>query len=254
MVNDIVSEITINENATVNMMDLKVFDDYTYYHSVNVSVLSIVVGAAEGLGKSKLYELGLGALLHDIGKVFVPKEILNKSGKLTPEEFEEIKKHSLMGNWYLREKWQVPIESNVAVLSHHEKYDGSGYPYGLKSDRISRFGKIVAVADVYDALTSDRPYRPALSPSEAMEYVMGGSGTLFDPKVVEVFAKKIVPYPVGTCVTLSNGLTAIVTGNYIRCGMRPKIMIISGPQKGVVFDLYNDMSLLNVTITGIASI
>ena len=254
LINDIVDEITTNQNASVNMLDLKVFDDYTYYHCVNVAALSIVVGAASGLTKTDLYQLGLGSLLHDIGKVFVPKDLLEKKGKLSDEEFQEIQKHSLYGSEYLRNKWEIPIESNLVVLSHHEKYDGTGYPYKLGKDKISTFGKIAAVADVYDALTSDRPYRKAMPPSEAMEYVMGGSGTLFDPKVVSMFTRKVAPYPIGTCVMLSNGLTGIVIENYDNCGMRPKIRIISESHRNEIYDLYNDFSLLNVTITAIAEI
>lgn len=254
LIDDIISEITTNKNAAVNMMDLKVFDDYTYYHSVNVAAISIVVGLSAGLSKTGLYQLGLGALLHDIGKVFVPKDILDKPGKLTVAEYDEIKKHSLLGSEYLREKWEVPIESNITVLTHHEKYDGSGYPYGLKSDKVPELGKIVAVADVYDALTSDRPYRRGMLPSDAMEYVMGGSGIMFDPKVVEMFTRKIVPYPVGTCITLSNGRTGIVIENNSNCCMRPKIRIVSDSEEETVLDLYNDRELLNVTIVGVANI
>lgn len=197
MVDDIVGKITVNPNAIINMLDLKAFNDYTYYHSVNVAVLSIVVGVSLGLNKNELYKLGLGALLHDIGKVFIPKEILEKKSKLDDEEFEQIQQHSLKGSNYLKEKWDIPIESTIAILNHHEKYDGSGYPLKLKSKKISLFGRIVAVADVFDALTSNRPYRVTFSPSDAMEYIMGGSGTQFDPKIVSAFAKSIVPYPEG---------------------------------------------------------
>lgn len=197
MVDDIVGKITVNPNAIINMLNLKAFNDYTYYHSVNVAVLSIVVGVSLGLNKNELYKLGLGALLHDIGKVFIPKEILEKKSKLDDEEFEQIQQHSLKGSNYLKEKWDIPIESTIAILNHHEKYDGSGYPLKLKSKKISLFGRIVAVADVFDALTSNRPYRVTFSPSDAMEYIMGGSGTQFDPKIVSAFAKSIVPYPEG---------------------------------------------------------
>ena len=251
---DIVGEITLNKNATVNMMDLKVFDDYTYFHSVNVAAISIVIGVSAGLSKKELYELGLGALLHDIGKVFVPKNILDKNSKLTPEEFSLVQKHSRLGNEYLSDMWDIPTESNLVVLTHHEKYDGSGYPYGLIEDKIHSYAKIVSIADVFDALTSDRPYRKAMSPSEAMEYVMGGSGSIFDPSTVQMFTKKIHPYPVGTCVRLSNNLVGIVIKNHNQCGMRPRIKIISGELDGEIYDLYSDRNLLNVTILGIAQI
>lgn len=250
---EIVDEITQNNNAVINMIDLKVFDDYTYYHSVNVAALSIFIGVASGYSKKNLCMLGLGALLHDIGKIFVPKEILDKPGRLTQDELEEIRKHSWLGSDYLSDQWEVPVEANMAVLTHHEYYDGTGYPRGLKGDEIPRFGKIVAVSDVFDALTSDRPYRKAISPSEAIEFVMGGSGMQFDPKVVKVFLKKIIPYPLGTCVNLSNGKTGIVVKNYENYGMRPQVRLISS-QGGEIYDLCNDRDLLNVTIVGIAQI
>src|SRR5665647_1459195 len=252
MVDDIVGKITVNPNAIINMLDLKAFNNYTYYHSVNVAVLSIVIGISLGLNKNELYKLGLGALLHDIGKVFIPKEVLEKKGKLDDEEFKQIQQHSVKGSNYLKEKWDIPIESTIAILNHHEKYDGSGYPLKLKSEKISLFGRIVAVADVFDALTSNRPYRVTFSPLDAMEYIMGGSGTQFDPKIVSAFAKSIVPYPVGTCVELSNNLKGIV--DHIGFCMRPKVRIIGNTNNGkeIYYDLYNDKNLLNVTIKGIA--
>ncbi|MCX7615120.1 MAG: HD-GYP domain-containing protein [Clostridiales bacterium] len=248
----IVSEITSNKNAAINMIDLKIFDDYTYFHSVNVSVISIILGVAMGLCKTNLYKLGLGALLHDIGKVFVPKDVLEKPGKLSPEEFELVKVHSQKGSEYLRDRWEIPVESNVSVLTHHEKFDGTGYPNNLRAEKIPLFGKIIAVADVYDALTSDRPYRKALSPSEAMEYIMGGSGTLFDPKIVNTFAEKITPYPVGNYVLLSNGLIGIVVENNSKCGLRPKVKIITGNNETMYYDLYNDINCFNITIKGLS--
>ena len=248
---NIVSEITTNKNAAINMNDLKLYDDYTYYHSVNVAVITIVLGIALGLSNTNLYKLGLGALLHDIGKVFVPKEIIDKRGKLTDEEFEKVKEHCLIGSDYLRNKWEVSVESNLCVLTHHEKFDGSGYPNNLTAERIPQFGKIITIADVYDAITSDRPYRGALSPSDAMEFIMGGSGTLFDPKIVDVFISKIAPYPIGVCVLLSNGLKGVVVENNLKCGLRPKVQIFTDNNETIYYDLYNDMELLNVTIKGI---
>ena len=252
--NEIVREITSNKNVSVNMIDLKVFDDYTYYHSVNVSVISVILGYAMGLGKNDLYKLGLGTLLHDIGKVFVPKEILNKPSHLTPEEYAQVKTHSIKGSDYLKELWDIPAESNMTVLTHHEKYDGTGYPNQLVREKIPEFGRIAAVADVYDALTSDRPYRIGLLPSEGAEYIMGGSGTLFDPEVVNVFTEKIIPFPAGTTVLLSNGLKGVVVKNYPKCGTRPKIQIICDSEEPVYYDLYNDLEHLNITIKKIVDI
>lgn len=221
----IVDEIFAHRHLMVNMIDMKVFDDYTYYHSVNVAVLSIVLGVALKMDREELCNLGFAALLHDIGKVFVNRDILNKAGKLTPAEFDEIKTHSLLGCNHIKKGYGVPNSTYMAILDHHEKYDGGGYPNNLKGDNISWYGRIISIADVYDALTSDRPYRKAMLPSDAMEYVMAYTTTQFDPKVVEVFVRKIAPYPIGTCVKLSNGLTGIVVENYEELCMRPRVRI-----------------------------
>lgn len=233
LVESIVEDILDNKNLMINMVDLKIFDEYTFYHSVNVTVLSIVLGAAIHLTTEELYKLGLSALLHDIGKVFIPKEILNKPGRLTEKEFEIVKSHSEAGYKYIKEGYDVPLKSYVGILQHHERYDGGGYPDGKKFENISLFGRIISISDVYDALTSDRPYRKGMLPSEAMEYIMGGSGTMFDPKLVKVFVKKIAPYPVGVCVELSNGFKAIVAENYEECCMRPKVKVYEQGDKKI---------------------
>ncbi|HML36306.1 MAG TPA: HD-GYP domain-containing protein [Bacillota bacterium] len=249
-VEHIVDEIFAHRHLMVNMVDMKVFDDYTYYHSVNVAVLSIVLGVALKMERSELCNLGFAALLHDIGKVFVSKEILNKPGKLTPAEFEEIKSHSLLGCNHIKKGYGVSNTAYMGILDHHEQYDGGGYPNSLKGENISWYGRIISVADVYDALTSDRPYRKAMLPSDAMEYIMGSNKTKFDPKVVEVFVKKIAPYPIGTCVRLSNGLTGIVVENYEDLCMRPRIRIFMDQERDV--DAYEielaDYESLNITV------
>jgi len=239
-VEDIVNEIILNKNATYTMTDLKLFDDYTYYHSVNVTVISVIVGVSLGLSRNSLYKLGLGALMHDIGKIFVPKEILWKNGKLTEEEFGIIKEHSLNGYEYLKSMPEITDESNMAVLTHHEKFNGRGYPYGTCGTNIPLFGRILAVADVFDALTSDRPYRKAVLPSEAVEYVIGDSGHHFDPQIVDAFLAKISPYPVGSYVILSNGQKGVVVSNRQQFGLRPKVKIINDDGMPVYYDLSED--------------
>jgi HD-GYP domain-containing protein (c-di-GMP phosphodiesterase class II) len=249
---ELVDKIINNKGIIVNMIDLKVFDDYTYYHSVNVAVLSLIMGVALNYTRSELYKLGLSALLHDIGKVFIDKNIIDKNGKLTTEEFDEIKKHPLFGYNYLKDKFDIPTKSYLGALQHHEKFDGSGYPEHMKGMSISTFGRIIAVADVYDALTSDRPYRLAMLPSEAMEYIMGGTGSLFDPEFVFLFVRKVAAYPLGTCVKLSNGETGIVVENYEDVCMRPRIKIINDEGEDKVYlDLKNDRNARNVIITDI---
>lgn len=254
LLDDIIDEISTDKNAMVNMVDLKVFDDYTYYHCVSVAGLSIMVGVSAGMNRSGLYKLGMGALLHDLGKIFIPKEILNKNGPLNFDEYEQMKKHSQLGSDYLKRQNALPLESIIAVLTHHERYDAKGYPLGLPHNKQTIEGKIISICDNYDAMTSDRPYRTAFSPSEAIEHVMGNAGVMFDPKILSLFIKKIVPYPAGTVVDLSNGKKGIVEENYPNSFMRPRIKII--PSEGEIiqkeiYDLCNDPELLNVTVIGI---
>lgn len=254
VVQHLVNEILNNSNAMVNIVDMKVFDDYTFYHSVNVAILSLLVGVSMGLTQSELYRLGLGALLHDIGKVFVGQKIVDKPGQLTKEEMAKMQKHPTLGYEFLRDHSDLPVTAYVGALQHHERYDGSGYPAGLKGDEISKFARIIAVADVYDALNSDRPYRRAILPSNAMEYIMGGSGTYFDPRCVEVFTRKVAAFPLGTIVSLSNGMRAIVVDNFSDCCMRPSVRLLSGEWEGRTINLRSDKSLRNVTITEVLNI
>mgnify|MGYP000973819811 CR=1 FL=1 len=253
-VQSIVDEICKKKDVMVNMIDMKVFDDYTYFHSVNVAVLSIVLGVAMDLERKDLNNLGFSALLHDIGKVFVRKDLLNKTEKLTFEEFEELKMHSKLGYGYIKSGMGVSNIVHMGILDHHEKYGGGGYPNNLNGDRISLFGRIIAVADVYDALTSDRPYRKAILPSNAVEYIMGSVVTRFDPEVVKVFVRKIAPYPIGTCVKLSNGSKGIVIDNYEEFPMRPRLRIYE--EKGKVLKepyelMLADKNRLNITVVEI---
>lgn len=250
IVNDLIDEILFNRDVMVNMVDLKIFDDYTFYHSVNVAVLSLLVGISLDFPRSYLYSLGLGALLHDIGKIFIDQNILRKNGPLSGSEFGLIKQHPSNGYEYLINHFNIPAKSYLGALQHHERYDGSGYPLALKGDRISEIGRIIAIADVYDALTSDRPYRKALLPSDAMEYIMGGAGTMFDPLYVSKFTHKVAAYPLGTIVVLSNGLRGIVVKNYEDCSTRPRIRVISedSPDNGRYIDLRDDYETTSLTI------
>lgn len=253
LISNIVDEIIANNDIMVNMIDLKTFDDYTFYHSVNVAVLSVLVGCSFNFNRQQLKNLGLSATLHDIGKVFIPKEILNKKDKLTEYEYNIVKTHPVEGYNHVKENCRVPPVTYVGILQHHERFDGSGYPMSLKGKKISLFGRIISVADVFDALTSNRPYRKAMSPSEAIEFIMGGGGTYFDPDVIIPFTEKIAPYPVGTSVRLSNGCVAIVVKNYRDCPVRPVIKVIKEGNEMVkpyFLDLKNDKNTIDITIIG----
>jgi HD-GYP domain-containing protein (c-di-GMP phosphodiesterase class II) len=257
LLDKIIDTILSSSELLVNIIDLKDHDNYTFYHSVDVTILSLCIGTITLMDRNALYKLGMSALLHDIGKVFIPKEILNKNSYLSDVEFNRIKTHPYKGYQLLKENNSFPYRSSIGVLHHHEKYNGTGYPFKLEADKISLLGRIIAVADVYSALTSDRPYRKALFPSEAMEYIMGGGDTLFDPDIVKCFAKIIAPYPVGTSILLSNNTTGIVVKNYQDCCMRPKVKIVRHGDCFVTpyyIDLKYDSNARNIVISGIADI
>jgi HD-GYP domain-containing protein (c-di-GMP phosphodiesterase class II) len=253
LMENIVDEMSGNEDIIFNMMDLRVASEYTFYHSVNVCILSLVLGVALKLKKEDLYLLGTASLLHDMGKIYTPNEILDKPAKLTCEEFEIIKLHSQNGYRYVKENLYINTKVYMGIYQHHEKYDGTGYPLNIKGKKISLFGRIIAIADVYDALVSDRPYRKGVLPSEAIEYIMGGGGTMFDQHLVRIFSAKMAPYPIGTCVKLSNNLIGIVAENYSCCCLRPLVKIIQSDDKLVSPYLMNlKESNYNVTIVGMA--
>lgn len=255
MIVNIVDQILTNKNVMVNVIDIRAYDDYTYSHSINVAILSVVLGVVLGMNRSTLNDLAMGALVHDIGKVFVDKRIINKASKLTIEEFEEVKRHSLAGYNYLCANDMIPEDSKIAVLTHHEQFSGNGYPSGLADNEIHIFGRVICVADVYDALVSDRPYRRAMLPSDAIEYIMSGYNTMFDPLIVDAFIRKVAAYPVGTTVRLSNGDIGIVVENYENACLRPKIKRIENGQTVEEYiDLAHDKSTLNITIQEIIDI
>ncbi|AUG57792.1 HD-GYP domain-containing protein [Acetivibrio saccincola] len=184
---------------------IKSSDEYIYTHSMNVAMLSMLIGKWSGYEGKKLQMLVQAALLHDIGKTKVPPEILNKPGKLTEAEYEEMKKHSTYGYRMLEEKRNVSMDICLAVLMHHEREDGSGYPIGAKSDRIHDFAKIIAVADIYDAMTSERVYKERESPFEVFELMEEKTLSQLSVEVVFTFLNNIASYYIGDLVMLDNG-------------------------------------------------
>ena len=254
-INDIAEELLENvlssHNVLLSLVDIKSMDDYTYAHCVNVAIISIVFGMSLNLRRRDLLYLCIGALIHDVGKVFVPQEILQKPGKLTPEEFEEIKKHPKLGYDFIRNSYNISAHSKLIVLQHHERFDGLGYPEGISGDKISYLARIVAIADVYDALTSDRPYKRAMCPSIALEYLMSNAGTLFDFNLVNVFCKIIIPYPKGTMVKLSNGDIGVVEKTLPNFPLRPIVKIVKSDTSDNVGYNINLIDNLSIVISGI---
>ena len=226
----IVDEILLRKDSVLNLIDIKTYDTYTYFHSVNVAVLSVLIGVGMDITRKNLVELAYSSLMHDIGKIFISNDIINKPGKLTDDEYAILKNHSQDGYDHIRKTFKIPERVARGVVDHHEKVDGTGYPSGKKSGEISLFGRIVSVADVYDALVSDRPYRNGIFPVEALEYIHGGVGVSFDYDVVLTFSKYVAPFPIGTCIMLSDGSSGIVEKNIDHLPLRPLIRVFKNPK------------------------
>lgn len=259
-VDEIVETIIKNKDLNVNLSDLKIFDDYTYFHSVNVGVLAILIATRMKLPNHRLSEIGMAAMLHDVGKVFVNKQILNKPGRLNDEELSEMKSHSERGFEYLRFGFPSFSQDMLrAIMEHHERIDGNGYPASKRSGQISEYARIISLVDVFDALTSDRPYRRALAPSDAIEYIMAESNKAFDPIITKFFLSCVMPYSPGTTVRLSNDWVGIVVRNNFEASLRPRVRIIRHQVeelesdkdfKPYEIDLLNDKDRLGITIMG----
>lgn len=226
MVNKIADELLGNSNIIYSLSEIRSIDNYTFEHSVNVCILSLIMGIGLDFDLDKLRDLGNGAIMHDIGKLCIPMEILKKPSQLTVAEFEEIKKHTILGYEILKRSGNISLSSAYIAFGHHERYDGSGYPLQLKNDNIQIFARIVAVADVYDALTSDRVYRKKLKSNEVYEYITSLGANQFDPLVIESFVKYVTIYPVGTGVLLNNKERALVMKANKLMPTRPLVRII----------------------------
>jgi HD-GYP domain-containing protein (c-di-GMP phosphodiesterase class II) len=190
LVNNMIDCMFQNRDSIYNLLTLRGYDYYTYTHSVNVGVLSIGLGVAIDLKKGDIEKLGIGAMLHDIGKSALPHEILNKQGKLDDIEYKVLRNHVIEGEKILRTHKEIPEESFAAVLQHHEKLTGKGYPFQLSGNDIKLFGRITAIADCYDALTTRRPYKPAFTPFYALSIVAEETGD-YDPDLLKTFIKML---------------------------------------------------------------
>jgi putative nucleotidyltransferase with HDIG domain len=224
LVEEIANSVMRNPGALIGLARLKTADDYTYMHSVAVCALMIALSRQLGLSDDETREAGLAGLLHDIGKMAVPSEILNKPGRLTDEEFVSVKEHPSAGHAMLLESKGVGQIALDVCLHHHEKMDGSGYPKGLKGEEISLYAKMGAVCDVYDAITSNRPYKSGWCPAESLKKMSEWSRGHFDEVVFQAFVRSIGIYPVGTLVKLQSGRLGVVVEQQIgRSLLLPKV-------------------------------
>ena len=236
--------ISENDAVAMNIDALKVSDEYTFKHSVDVATMAMIIARKSGMSEVEIYQIGVAGLLHDVGKSQIPNEILNKAGKLTEEEFTIMKNHTLFGYKILKEKSGIPSEIMAGVLQHHEKINGRGYPLKLTGKQISSYAKVLSVADIYDALVTDRPDKKGFSAHDALEMIMAMTEEL-DVDYMRSFIDTVILYPVDSLVTLSNGERAKVVKNTPQYPMRPKVV---GLKSGKVFDLANDIKCASIII------
>lgn len=241
LVENMIEELLENRDFVLALSQMRSIDDYTYQHSVNVGVLSLMIGIDMDLDKSALKQLGTGAMLHDIGKTMISEDIIKKPSKLTREEFAEVKKHTDYGYEMLRQT-DISEEAAQIALFHHEKYDGSGYARGLKSDRIPLFSRIVAVADVYDAMSNDRVYQKKISHDKVFREITHLGNIHFDTEIMEKFARHLNIYPTGTGVILNTGQRGIVLEQNRLYPESPFIRIFT-PEQQNIRNLFFDMDL-----------
>jgi len=261
VVDRILAQIMGTGGVALALADLSSADGYTFQHSIDVTAVGLMIGHRyftengwvdfrgerhHDQVEERLSTLGLGLLLHDIGKLAIPLGILNKPGKLTPEEWTIMKSHPRAGVDMLDGSQWSPLIKAI-VLRHHERWNGSGYPDGKVGEEIHAMARIAAIADVYDAITSERLYAPARPAADGVRAILEGSGSLFDPAIVDSFRKVVAPFPAGTTVELNDGRKAIVVSVPETTLDRPVVRIIDGESERTEISLLHDPS---VTISG----
>ncbi len=228
VVGSMADSILRSPDALTSLSRLKQFDEYTFFHSVNTSILALSVGRHLGHSRESLLQLGTGMLLHDIGKTQIPLEILNKPGRYEASEFEIMKHHVLRGTEILSNTTGLTDAFLKPTLEHHERVDGTGYPHRRVKTDLSQFGLIAAIVDIYDAVTSDRCYHKGKTPHDTLQllFQLGTKGHV-DGALVQQFVQVVGVYPVGSCVSLSTGETAIVQQVNHHDSLQPVVLLIT---------------------------
>ena len=209
------------------LTEARAVEGYTTAHSVSVCALSVLIGMSLGYDRARLYELAAGALLHDVGKATIPRDILHKEGPLTEPELEVVREHTTYGFEWLKACQGISLPTSYVAYQHHERLDGSGYPRGLKGRDIHPYARITAVADVFDAITTDRPYRRRVPTYEAVQSILRESGAKFDRRVCAALLRRVAIFPPGAQVKLSTGERAIVLAVPSEVPTRPEVYLVT---------------------------
>ena len=225
LVQDITESVMRNGSAIISLARLKTADNYTYMHSVAVCALMVSLGRQLKLSAAQISDAGFAGLVHDIGKAVVPMEVLNKPGRLTDDEFEQVKSHPSKGWQLLKDSGVTNAVALDVCLHHHERMDGAGYPDKLAGDQISLMARMGAVCDVYDAITSNRPYKAGWDPAESLSRMAKWTGGHFDPRVFQAFVRSLGIYPVGSLVKLNNEKLAVVVDQSPRSLLKPIVKV-----------------------------
>ncbi|UVI31863.1 HD-GYP domain-containing protein [Paenibacillus spongiae] len=226
VMNMVLDDLSNQKDALIMLMNMGIVDDYLFQHSLNVCVYSTLLGVAAGYSRDELMILGLGALLHDIGKTQVSTSILKKKGSLEQDEFEEMKRHAERGYYLLKDEPNMPLIVAHCAYQHHERLDGSGYPRGIRGHEIHEYAKWIGLVDSYDAMTSTRIYRNPMLPHQAVESLYAGSGTLYEQRMLQLFRDKVAIYPLGLTVKLLSGESGVVVDINASCPHRPIVRIL----------------------------
>jgi len=226
VVSGMVESILRNPDALVLLNNLRDNSDYAIAHSLNVCTLTLAFGRYLGLNKEELIEIGMGALLHDVGEIRVPKEIMSKQGLLSKEENRLMQAHTQHGADILRLSKGIPATAIEIARAHHERSNGQGYPAGLREDDITYFARIVGIIDVYDSVTSSYNHRDSINSTEALKNMYNWRNEMFDGELVEQFIQCLGIYPVGSIVELNNGEVGIVIAVELDKRLQPKLMLV----------------------------
>ena len=249
----IIDDLSDHEDAMIMLTNISVMDDYLFQHSLNVCIYTTLLGMAYGYHREDLNTLALGALLHDIGKTQIPLDLLRKNGKLTDNEFNQMKKHTEYGFYLLKEEPNISLVTAHCAFQHHERLNGTGYPRGIEGNDIHDYARWIGLVDSYDAMTTHRVYRKALLPHQAMEILYAGTDTLYEKKKIEWFRDHIAIYPIGITVTLNTGETGTVVKLNKMVPHRPIVRVLKdeeGQELKAPYDI--DLSeKLSIMVTGV---